>query len=262
MRTFVIGDIHGNHKALQQCLERSGFDKDRDTLIQLGDIADGFYEVFECVEELLKIPNLIAIKGNHDNWLNDFILTAYHPTQWTQGGYATARSYLRLMGKEDKIFPAGSGYKTALNPEDIPETHRQFFNRQLLYHIDEFNNCYVHAGFNRHLEFKGQQPENYFWDRELWSAALSYNAFERHQQEKNSFHMVTVFNEIFIGHTPTINWNTDQPMRAANIHNLDTGAGHGGRLTIMDAGSRQFWQSDLVGKLYSAKVRQRRPARG
>jgi serine/threonine protein phosphatase 1 len=55
MKTFVIGDIHGNYRALLQCLERSGFNKEIDTLIQLGDVADGWSETAECVEELLRI---------------------------------------------------------------------------------------------------------------------------------------------------------------------------------------------------------------
>lgn len=42
MRTLVMGDIHGGYKALMQCLERSKFDYEKDTLIQLGDICDGW----------------------------------------------------------------------------------------------------------------------------------------------------------------------------------------------------------------------------
>ena len=245
-----MGDIHGAHKALQQCLERSTFDRNKDTLIQLGDIADGFEDVYDCVEELLKIPNLIAIKGNHDEWLNKFIQTAWHPKGWTFGGAATALSYLRIIGKEGKLLASGNGYKTALNPGDIPESHRKLFCRQQLYYIDDLNNCYVHGGFNRHQEFKGQRSEIYYWDRELWSAALSYNVFERHQKGKEKFQMTTPFNEIFIGHTSTMNWKTDRPMKAANIYNLDTGSGHAGRLTIMEVKSKKFWQSDQVGELY------------
>lgn len=54
-RTFAMGDIHGAHKALVQCLERCNFNNEIDTLIQLGDVADGWSETYECVEELLKI---------------------------------------------------------------------------------------------------------------------------------------------------------------------------------------------------------------
>jgi serine/threonine protein phosphatase 1 len=45
-------------------------------------------------------------------------------------------------------------------------------------------------------------------------------------------------------------WKTDKPMKAANIYNLDTGAGRTGRLTIMDIESKKFWQSDPVRELY------------
>jgi len=41
MKTFTIGDIHGGHKALLQCLERSGTDKKNDRLLCLGDVVDG-----------------------------------------------------------------------------------------------------------------------------------------------------------------------------------------------------------------------------
>lgn len=63
-KTFAIGDIHGNYRGLLQCLERSGFNNKEDTLISLGDVVDGHSQSFEVVEELLKIKNLIAIKGN------------------------------------------------------------------------------------------------------------------------------------------------------------------------------------------------------
>lgn len=42
MRRFVVGDIHGAHKALVQCLERSGFNRDEDFLVSLGDLCDGW----------------------------------------------------------------------------------------------------------------------------------------------------------------------------------------------------------------------------
>ena len=47
-----------------------------------------------------------------------------------------------------------------------------------------------------------------------------------------------------------MNRKTNKPMKAANIYNLDTGAGHAGRLTIMDIESKKFSQSDPVSELY------------
>lgn len=86
MRTFVMGDIHGAYQALLQCLQRAGFDNEKDTLIQLGDVTDGYGQVYECVEALLGIKHLIPLIGNHDDWLGTFIKTDFHPQYWNYGG--------------------------------------------------------------------------------------------------------------------------------------------------------------------------------
>jgi len=39
-------------------------------------------------------------------------------------------------------------------------------------------------------------------------------------------------------------------MTAMNINDLDTGAGHGARLTIMEIDTKENWQSDPVPELY------------
>jgi serine/threonine protein phosphatase 1 len=251
MRTLVMGDIHGNWKALCQCLDRSGFDRSRDTLIQLGDVVDGYDQVRECVEELLTIEHLIAIRGNHDAWFLDYICYGQHPDRWRQGGYNTARSYLRPLDKEHLVMRDGNGYRTALNPGDIPETHKRFFNRQLLYYLDDNNRCFVHGGFDRRMPFAGQPPDIYLWDRSLWEEALSFQAAARGEGPCGRFRCVTSFADIFIGHTETLCWHTDQPMKGGPVHNLDTGAGSRGRLTIMDLATGTYWQSDPAPTLYS-----------
>ena len=237
-----MGDVHGAWRALVQCLERSGFDRKKDVLIQLGDVADGYDEVYECVETMLSIPRLIAIRGNHDEWFREFIETGYHPAAWTYGGDATARSYLKRVKRERLVLRGSPGYKTALNPSDVPAPHREFFRRQLLYCLDDEGNCFVHGGFERERVLEGQRPEVFYWDRDLWTAALNWAGGKLPMKER--------VESIFIGHTSTTNWKTDRPMRAANAWNLDTGAGNIGRLTIMDVETKEYWQSDLMRDLY------------
>jgi serine/threonine protein phosphatase 1 len=254
-RTFVIGDIHGNYKALKQILEHSNFDYDNDTLIQLGDVVDGWSETYECVEELLKIKHLISIKGNHDEWFNQYLIYGIHPDGWRQGGYMTAKSYLKQIGKEDMIEKKLSGgYMCALNPYDVPPSHHEFFRTQQVYHIDYQNRLFVHGGFNRHVPFERQVSEHiYYWDRDLWGSALSFQSMKGTSDNGKplQFKMKNNFNEIYIGHTATIFWDTDIPMKAANIWNLDTGAGaHRGKLTIMDIDTKEYWQSDISIDLY------------
>lgn len=267
MRTFICGDIHGSYKALLQCIERSGFDYENDTLIQLGDVVDGWNQVYECVEELLKIKNLIHIKGNHDDWFLKFIEYGLHPTNWLQGGEGTLQSYCNALGKEYWVSRVGGGgYNGNLLESDIPVSHRKFFSTQARYYKDNNNNIFVHGGFNRHEPLSNQhEAQIFWWDRDLWLSALSYNTIKN---KTLSFRIKEPCNEIFIGHTATVNWNSkeertkngillsskgdpiDYPMHAANIWNLDTGAGFKGKLTFMNLETKEYYQSDKVDDLY------------
>lgn len=246
-RTFVMGDLHGSYKALIQCLERSGFDYENDVLIQLGDVVDGHNEVYECVEELLKIKNLISIKGNHDQWFEEFIQTDYHPVLWQYGGKNTILSYLKYKDGPQVCISKGGGFKTSLSSDDIPVHHRQFFRNQRHYFVTESKDCFVHAGFDRFVDFFKQREQNYYWDRDLWTEAL---AQQEAVDNQGNYEMYTYFNTIYIGHTATTNWGNNTPMTAYNIINMDTGAGHSGKLTIMDIDTKQIWQSDPVKELY------------
>lgn len=122
------------------------------------------------------------------------------------------------------------------------------------------NICFVHGGFNRHSTVEENEkacPYIFWWDRDLWFQALSYREMPNkanpdHPNIKYGFKIKNNFDIIFIGHTPTINWNTDKPMNAANIWNIDTGAGFdNGKLTIMNVdNTNEYWQSDLKKDLY------------
>jgi serine/threonine protein phosphatase 1 len=251
MRTLVMGDIHGAFRALEQCLERCHFDPSMDNLIQLGDVVDRGPQTFECVEYLLSIPKLIAIRGNHDDWFHDFLETGYHTNSWKHGGMATILFYGERLEEPVKIVhKIDGGSKTSLVEKDIPLRHQQFFTKQSLYHIDDQNNCFVHAGFERRLPFFEQPTRNYYWSRKLWLEALAFSEMQKTKQTSESFQMETSFREIFLGHTPTTNWGTDHPMHVLNIWNLDTGAGNNGRLTVMDLDTKEYWQSDSMKELY------------
>jgi serine/threonine protein phosphatase 1 len=253
-RILIIGDIHGNHKGLLQCLERCNFDNENDTLISLGDVVDGHKESFEVVEELLKIKNLIAIKGNHDDWFNEWLRTGINPSNWRQGQKATGLSYLSHAHPGKKWMVSNkdlSGFEVALKVSDIPKTHIDFFANQLPYYLDNDNRLFVHGGFNRHYNID-DQGDILWWDRDLWSQALSFESMTGTVKEgfKPKFKIQGDFKEIFIGHTSTQFWKEDEPMNAANIWNLDTGAGWFGKMSIMDVDTKEYWQSDYASKLY------------
>ena len=78
MRTLVIGDIHGNLKALKDSLSNANFNIDEDRIICIGDYIDGWENSFEVVRTLLEIKNQskfenIFLLGNHDKWFLDIL---------------------------------------------------------------------------------------------------------------------------------------------------------------------------------------------
>ena len=233
-RTLVIGDIHGSYKALNQILERAAVTI-HDKLIFLGDYVDGWCqspEVINMLMELKSTHTCIFMRGNHDDLLMSWLQTGEHNELWfNHGGRITTECYGKLSN-------------------DVIEKQVKFLEELQNYHLDDQNRLFIHAGFTSlngiaHEHFKRM----FFWDRTLWETALALDpALEpSHPRYPKRF---TYYKEIFIGHTPVTRIGKTVPVNKANIWNIDTGAAFKGPLTILDADTKEFWQSDPVYLLH------------
>jgi serine/threonine protein phosphatase 1 len=233
-RTFVIGDIHGAYKALVQLIHRIQ-PAEKDTLIFLGDYVDGWSESAEVVDYLLQLKstiNCIFIRGNHDTWCSEWLNGNLSKQDWIDGeGAATVHSY-KNISRERLV------------------QHQSFFNSTIMYWIDEDNRLFIHAGFaSMHGPIKETYSSNYSWDRTLWELSLALDP----QLPKNSIFYpkrLKLFSEIYIGHTPTTNYNISTPVNKANLWNVDTGAGFRGPLSAVEVHSKQVYQSDPAFTFY------------
>ncbi|SDD57340.1 metallophosphoesterase family protein [Pedobacter soli] len=233
-RVLVIGDIHGGLKALIQVLERASA-TEQDRLIFLGDYVDGWSESAQVISYLLKLKEThqsIFIRGNHDVWCEDWLRRGTVDDVWYQhGGKETIDSYAHTSADEQK-------------------KHLAFFKQMEDYHVDEQNKLFIHAGFSSmHGPVKERYASNYSWDRTLWEVALT---MDRRIKKDSALYpkRLLLFNEIYIGHTPTLYYNVDVPMNGCNVWNIDTGAAFTGKLTCFDIETKQFWQSDTLQSLY------------
>ena len=234
MRTFAIGDIHGGLKALIQLLNKLEI-MDNDTLIFVGDYVDGWSESAQVIRFLIELSqkiNCVFIKGNHDVWCEEWLKSNdVNPTWYMHGGKETMESYEGFSVEEKK-------------------EHLNFFENMPLYHIDEEKRLFLHAGFtSMHGVEKEVFTASFYFDRTLWEMALTMD----NRIEKDSAlypNRLKHYKEIYIGHTPTLNFNSDVPMNAANVWNIDTGAAFYGKLTGMDIETKAFFQSDALPSLY------------
>ncbi len=234
MRHLVIGDIHGGLKALVQLLERAAVSKE-DKLIFLGDYVDGWSDAVETVNYLIELNSThdcLFLKGNHDELCENWLLTAKDNPIWLRnGGQATIDSYNGIGEQHRKL-------------------HQSFFRTLENYYLDDDNRLFLHAGFTN---LKGVAYEyfskNFYWDRTLWELALALDPKLKPSDVQYPSRL-SQYTEIYIGHTPVTRLGLTVPHQAANVWNIDTGAGFRGPLSMIDIDTKEYWQSDPVHALY------------
>ena len=234
MRILVIGDIHSGLKALEQVLDKAKVTPE-DHLIFLGDYVDGWSQAVETVNFLIELNSThkcTFLRGNHDELCKAWLIDGKDNAVWFQhGGEATINSYNKVDEYTKKI-------------------HIDFYNQLENYHLDSENRLFLHAGFTN---LKGIEYEYFskifYWDRTLWELALSLNPKLSKDHELYPKRL-TLYSEIYIGHTPVTRIGKTTPQNAANVWNIDTGAAFRGPLSIVDVNSKQVWQSDPVYTFY------------
>ena len=204
-------------------------------LIFLGDYVDGWSDSAQLIAYLMALSNTnecIFIKGNHDVWCENWLRTDKAESVWlNHGGDGTVESYSNFSDEEKK-------------------QHLQFFEQMKIYHLDEKNRLFLHAGFT---SMNGVEQETFastfYYDRTLWEMALTMDK----RIDKNSDlypKRLAHYEEIYIGHTPTINFNSTEPMHAINVWNVDTGAAFFGKLSAIDIDTKRVTQTEALMELY------------
>ena len=234
MRTFAIGDIHGGLKALLQVLNQIEI-TDQDSLIFMGDYVDGWSESAQVVDFLIQLSeeiNCVFIKGNHDVWCEEWLKNGnVTPSWYLHGGKETMESY--------------EGFS-----DELKKKHLTFFENLPVYYIDEKNRLFLHAGFTSLSGVERELHEGIFYtDRSMWEMML---AMDKKIEKLSPFFpkRLQLYHEIYIGHTPTTNYNEPLPMNFYNLWNIDTGAAFKGKITAINIETKAIFQSDSLPSLY------------
>jgi len=193
MDYFIIGDVHGCLRTFQELID-SHWDRDREVLVQLGDLIDrGAYSpqtFLYCMElEKTHAKKTIFLRGNHEQMLLDYY--ADISTSWLSNG---GRETLHQFDAAD------------LDTKDFLTWIEQ---RNLYFETDYLYISHAGMSMNNTVEEDPRHPEGLLWNR----GAL-----------KN------LGKPQIIGHTPL---NSGKPSYTAesNSWNIDTGAYKGICLT-------------------------------
>ncbi len=224
-RVYAVGDIHGRLDLLERAIAAIGRDvathgSDAVT-VTLGDYIDRGPDSAGVIERLAGNPfstPYVALKGNHEAMLEDFLHDPSVGMHWRrQGGKETLQSY----GVMTRALLVGRTNETAAQQlrQALPEKHWRFLQSlQLSYTFGRYFLC--HAGVRPGVPLEQQDEHDLLWIR---------SDFLRSEAD---FGKVVVH-----GHTPVA-----APEVLPNRINLDTGAFASGRLTcaVLDEGGCRF----------------------
>jgi serine/threonine protein phosphatase 1 len=234
MRKIAIGDIHGGYNGLEQVVKFINV-VGSDILIFLGDYVDGWSEspqVIDYLLELKKFCKCVFLRGNHDTLLLEWLLGGAENKMWAEhGGEATVEAYQKVSA-------------------EVKLTHIRFLEQLDDYYIDENNRLFIHAGFTsmNGVEFE-YFPKMFYWDRTLWETALAVDKTMK-RSDPLFPKRLTLYKEIYIGHTPVTRIGSTVPVNKDCVWNIDTGAAFNGRVTAIEVITKKFWQSDPLPSLY------------
>lgn len=203
-RDFFVGDIHGQYGLLMEAMARVEFDTNRDRLFSVGDLVDRGSESFECLLLAFE-PWFYGVRGNHEMLahaaLNEGSGRAWD--LWQINGGSWVYRY--------NVHEVRSILNAAL--EHLPYAR--------MVEVDGKHIGVVHA----------DPPQNWkLLELEDHSAGRHALVWGRTRISEMDRTPVTGIDAVVVGHTVV-----ERPTTLGNVHYIDTGACHSGRLTLIEA---------------------------
>lgn len=215
-KRYAISDIHGNADAFLKLLDH--VDPDPEELVIVGDLCNRGLDTWGVYEEVAQLirEGTDVVMGNHDLWHSQFQngnIPKMFFTGESVGGITTVKS-MELAAQKH-------------SPEKVAKTIN-FIHKSMVPYLEDDDYIFVHAGLDPRVPYMSQQkPEILFMGTQDWKNPQIQHCYDQY---------------VVYGHTPT--WNIHREIkeeeatvwmshRAKKIA-IDTGAGFGCRLTMID----------------------------
>ncbi len=218
---YAVGDVHGRLDLLDPLLRDIATDalatrpRQRPLLVFLGDYVDRGPESRQVVERVLQLQadggfEVVALKGNHEEVLLQFLADAAFGTVWLElGGGPTLESYGAAPPGARGDVDGWSRQRDAFDAA-LPERHRRFYGElELMRAVGDY--AFVHAGVRPGVALQDQSEHDLLWIRN--EVLLAPGPFGK---------------VIVHGHTPAV-----EPQLLKHRLGVDTGAYATGVLTAV-----------------------------
>jgi serine/threonine protein phosphatase 1 len=193
------------------------------------------------IDILRALDHVLLVPSNHGDWALEWMRSGWVDPAWlTSGGLETLDAYARRAG----LAHLDDLEQATVLAARVPPEHMAFLQAGADFHIETLPDgrraVFTHAGWNPRRSADEQTDEDLRWSKAFWREVRKREPFGD---------PVTEFDVVFVGHNPTHDeWSEPRPV--PEVWNLDQGAGWGGYLTVMDAVTEEWWQSDPMRELY------------
>ncbi|MGL4320249.1 MAG: metallophosphoesterase family protein [Paracoccaceae bacterium] len=238
MRSYAIGDIHGQLEKLQIAHAFIAEDMAKygaAPVVHVGDLVDRGPDSRGVIDYLMQGQasgqDWVVLKGNHDRMFTGFLASEDHhdprlvaTLSWLHprlGGGATLASYGVVNAADRPIAPV---YAEALAA--VPAAHRSYIDAlPVMHRIGKA--VFVHAGIRPGVPLEAQVEDDLVWIREPFlSDDRDHGALIVH------------------GHTVV-----EQPIHYGNRVNIDTAAGYGGPVTAIVIEGHEVFHVTAAGRI-------------
>jgi|688.fasta_scaffold182435_2 serine/threonine protein phosphatase 1 len=178
MRTFVIGDIHGQLLPLDKLISWLVTNtKPEDEVVFLGDYIDRGNQTKECLDRVIQFLKssrckVITLLGNHESGLLESLRNFYKHT-WIlgMGGLRTLDCYcppaaVEMRAELDRlgpdIFTGAHSLPYDRVAQSMPSGHLHFLEQLKPFHRNR-HGFYSHAGVNPWLTLENQAEKDLVW---------------------------------------------------------------------------------------------------
>jgi len=221
-RLFAIGDIHGHVDALHHLLGVLDLAAD-DFLVFCGDYIDRGPDsaaVIETVRQLAAHPNVVTLRGNHEDMMLQAAIDAEQFELWMVNG---APETLRSYGRDPRRTSARNWQHA------VPGDHWKFLLDHTRHWFETPQFLFVHGGLRPDQHPSWQDAHPLMWTR---------------LDEFRGPHISRKL--VVVGHTPQ---DSRRPkLREDGVLAIDTGMGYPeGRLTAVDLANLLVYQADDRG---------------
>ncbi|MGP3593268.1 protein-serine/threonine phosphatase [Vagococcus sp. WN89Y] len=198
---WVVGDLHGCHHLLMQCLRERHFDPYSDLLLCVGDLIDRGPDSLHCLQ-LMQKPWFKTVRGNHEQMALDAL-----------------RDRDRGMWQLN-----GGNWFTALDEQEQQQA------LQALHHCDELPYIMeLHCGESVHVIAHADYPSaEYQWGKAVDRESVLWRRDRLNQLLDGKGEGISGADHFWFGHTPL-----KQRFNRFNLHYIDTGAVFSGELTLV-----------------------------